>query len=255
MKRIVLCLQIFLLLSRFSYSTQAQYTSIFSFGDSYTDTGNKAIISGPATPDLWITKPPYGMTFFGHPTGRLSDSRLIIDFIACKEYLAKALFVVGELGWNDYGIMLVGGKSVAEVQSYIPRIVGTISAATEKLINEGATAILVSGISPMGCAPGNLVFLGSQNKADTGCLRSLNLLSREHNAQLREALARVGGRHPGARVAYADLYAPVIGFAASPARYGFAGRGRRAAGLLRRRRPEVPYAALCPQTVLSPAGP
>lgn len=69
----------------------------------------------------------------------------------------------------------------------------------------------------MGCAPGNLVFLGSQNKADyepdTGCLRTLNLLSREHNAQLRRALARLGGRHPGARVAYADLYAPVIGFA------------------------------------------
>jgi hypothetical protein len=65
----------------FSYPPQAQYTSIFSVGDSYTDAGNKGIISGPATPDLWITKPPYGMTFFGHPTGRLSDGRRIIDFI------------------------------------------------------------------------------------------------------------------------------------------------------------------------------
>nr|CAB3471751.1 unnamed protein product [Digitaria exilis] len=61
---------------------QTQYTAIFSFGDSYTDTGNKAIISGPTAPNLWITKPPYGMTFFGHPTGRLSDGRLTIDFIA-----------------------------------------------------------------------------------------------------------------------------------------------------------------------------
>jgi hypothetical protein len=40
--------------------------------------------------------------------------------------------VVGELGWNDYGLLLAGGKSVGEVESsYVPRIVETISAATE----------------------------------------------------------------------------------------------------------------------------
>nr|CAB3475772.1 unnamed protein product [Digitaria exilis] len=306
MKHIILCLQIFVLLSSFSCSMQTQYTAIFSFGDSYTDTGNKAIISGPVTPNLWITKPPYGMTFFGHPTGRLSDGRLTIDFIAealglpllppsltknqsfkqganfavagatalkqdhralhmqagggarlpppsnislsdelgwfdamkpslcsspqaCKEYFGKALFVVGELGWNDYGVMLVGGKSVPEVQSYVAQIVETISAATEKLINDGATSILVSGISPMGCAPGNLVFLGTNNAADyesdTGCLKALNQLSKEHNAQLRRALSSLTGEHPGVRVSYGDLYTPVAGFAASPGRYGFDGAG------------------------------
>ncbi|KAF8663353.1 hypothetical protein HU200_055969 [Digitaria exilis] len=128
---------------------------------------------------------------------------------ACKEYFGKALFVVGELGWNDYGVMLVGGKS--------------------KLINDGATSILVSGISPMGCAPGNLVFLGTNNAADyesdTGCLKALNQLSKEHNAQLRRALSSLTGEHPGVRVSYGDLYTPVAGFAASPGRYGFDGAG------------------------------
>ena len=81
MQHVILCLQISLLLSSFSYSMQAQYTSIFSFGDSYTDTGNKVILYGPAAADLWINKPPFGMTFFGHPAGRLSDGRLVIDFI------------------------------------------------------------------------------------------------------------------------------------------------------------------------------
>ncbi|WVZ72784.1 hypothetical protein U9M48_021191 [Paspalum notatum var. saurae] len=300
----IFCLQTSLILSSFSYSLQqSQYSSIFSFGDSYTDTGNKVILAGPATPDLWINKPPYGMTFFGHPTGRLSDGRLIIDFIAealglpllppslatnqsfqqganfavagatalkpspalyaqldgggvklppnnisladelgwfdamkpslcsspqeCKEYFGKALFVVGELGWNDYGVVLVGGKGVDEVQTYVPRIVETISAATEKLINDGATAIVVSGISPMGCAPGNLVFLASQNAADyepdTGCLKGLNQLSQDHNTQLSQALKTLGGKYPGVRITYADLYTPVIGFAASPVQYGFDG--------------------------------
>lgn len=84
MKPILLFLLTLLLpLSSFSLSIQSQtpYTSIFSFGDSFTDTGNFAIIAGPTTPGLLITKPPYGMTFFGHPTGRISDGRLAIDFI------------------------------------------------------------------------------------------------------------------------------------------------------------------------------
>jgi hypothetical protein len=41
---------------------------------------------------------------------------------------------VGELGWNDYGVMVVGGKSVAEAQSYVPQIIATIVAATEARI-------------------------------------------------------------------------------------------------------------------------
>ena len=47
------------------------------------------------------------------------------------EYLADALFVVGELGWNDYAVMLLAGKSVDEAGSHVPEIVGSICAATE----------------------------------------------------------------------------------------------------------------------------
>jgi hypothetical protein len=69
--------------------------------------------------------------------------------------------------------------------------------------------------------------LASQNGADyepdTGCLKGLNDLSKAHNAQLSQALTALGGRYPGARITYADLYAPVIAFAAAPARFGFAG--------------------------------
>ncbi|KAJ4765794.1 GDSL esterase/lipase [Rhynchospora pubera] len=61
-----------------------QISSIFSFGNSYTDTGNLLALGsmnqtqGPVVSDF----PPYGMNFFHEPTGRFCDGRLIIDFIA-----------------------------------------------------------------------------------------------------------------------------------------------------------------------------
>ncbi|KAI0491702.1 hypothetical protein KFK09_025962 [Dendrobium nobile] len=55
------------------------YTSIFSFGDSITDTGNLLLSNGD---NCLSGRLPYGETFFGRPTGRFSDGRLIIDFIA-----------------------------------------------------------------------------------------------------------------------------------------------------------------------------
>nr|ADB85299.1 putative retrotransposon protein [Phyllostachys edulis] len=55
------------------------YSRIFSFGDSLTDTGNYVRLTAK-NPSLY-GKPPYGRTFFGRPTGRASDGRLVIDFI------------------------------------------------------------------------------------------------------------------------------------------------------------------------------
>ncbi|GJN06445.1 hypothetical protein PR202_ga24174 [Eleusine coracana subsp. coracana] len=119
---------------------------------------------------------------------------------ACEEYFAKALFVVGEFGWNDYGFMLLSGRRVDEIRSHTPQVVGMICAATEKLIEEGGKTVVVSGLTPMGCATGNLVLFGSQNEADyepdTGCLKDLNSLSRDHNLQLRRVLMQLNCKYP-----------------------------------------------------------
>ncbi|KAK8490628.1 hypothetical protein V6N13_141649 [Hibiscus sabdariffa] len=59
------------------------FTSIFSFGDSLTDTGNLLAISiseSKRRPSSAF--PPNGRTFFHHPTGRRCDGRLAIDFLA-----------------------------------------------------------------------------------------------------------------------------------------------------------------------------
>nr|GMC85639.1 GDSL esterase/lipase At1g28580-like [Ipomoea batatas] len=60
----------------------APYTSLFSFGDSLADTGNLLHILPETNPPPHFALPPYGETFFHTPTGRFSDGRLVIDFIA-----------------------------------------------------------------------------------------------------------------------------------------------------------------------------
>ncbi|XP_059302702.1 GDSL esterase/lipase At1g28570-like [Lycium ferocissimum] len=58
------------------------FNSIISFGDSLTDTGNELHLTRNRNPPPYFATPPYGETFFHRPTGRFSDGRLIIDFIA-----------------------------------------------------------------------------------------------------------------------------------------------------------------------------
>jgi len=56
-----------------------EYAAVFSFGDSLSDTGNLCV---DGIPDYLATaRSPYGMTYFGYPTGRVSDGRVVIDFI------------------------------------------------------------------------------------------------------------------------------------------------------------------------------
>ncbi|XP_020207573.1 GDSL esterase/lipase At5g45910 [Cajanus cajan] len=61
----------------FSNANPLPYDAIFNFGDSISDTGNAATYN-PTMP----SNSPYGSTYFNHPSGRMSNGRLIIDFIA-----------------------------------------------------------------------------------------------------------------------------------------------------------------------------
>ncbi|KAI5355301.1 hypothetical protein L3X38_008196 [Prunus dulcis] len=54
---------------------ECEFPAIFNFGDSNSDTGGLAA-------SIYPSPSPYGETYFHIPAGRISDGRLIIDFLA-----------------------------------------------------------------------------------------------------------------------------------------------------------------------------
>ncbi|KAG8053024.1 hypothetical protein GUJ93_ZPchr0001g32537 [Zizania palustris] len=70
----------FVLLSVAEYGSSQTYNAIYNFGDSITDTGNLCTGGCPS----WLTtgQLPYGDTYFGRPTGRCTNGRVIVDFLA-----------------------------------------------------------------------------------------------------------------------------------------------------------------------------
>ncbi|CAL5095702.1 unnamed protein product [Urochloa decumbens] len=97
-----------------SSGSSSSITSMFTLGDSHIDTGNAVIMAAPVIP-VWIDKPPYGETFFGHPSGRFSDGRVIIDFIAEELGLPFLPAFLANSTNTSHGVnMAVGGATAIE---------------------------------------------------------------------------------------------------------------------------------------------
>ncbi|KAL4275036.1 hypothetical protein AHAS_Ahas20G0067000 [Arachis hypogaea] len=280
------------------------YSAIYSFGDSIADTGNLYYDTEDLSPSTYLVlDPPYGDTFFHFPTGRFSDGRLIIDFLAeqigvpllkpylgikkgkikdwnslegvnfavggataldisffvekglydvlvptnyslgvqfdwfmdllpsicnsssgCKQVFGSSLFLVGEIGGNDFNYLFFLGRPIEEATTYVPLVINKISWAINELINLGAVTLMVPGSIPLGCNPAYLTLLASPNKEEydeAGCLKWLNKFYGQHNELLQIELDRLRVLYPHVNIIYADYFNAALRFYRSPQQFGF----------------------------------
>ncbi|RCV14237.1 hypothetical protein SETIT_2G409600v2 [Setaria italica] len=126
-----------------------------------------------------------------------------------SDLMASSLFLVGEIGGNDYNQALFQGRSF-----------------DEELIELGARTVVVPGNFPIGCNPGYLTKFQTNDTAQydsMGCLRWPNDLTELHNRALRAELAELGRWHRRVAVVYADYYAAAMDLTADPRKHGFGG--------------------------------
>ncbi|OEL37923.1 GDSL esterase/lipase [Dichanthelium oligosanthes] len=280
-------------------AAEACFPRLFSFGDSLTDTGNYRFVYVNDTRETAL-RPPYGQTFFHRATGRFSNGRLIVDFIAdalglpfvrpywngseakdfafganfavggatalspdffrdrgvpmgalgyrvhldlemkwfrdllqllcpsdpagCSDLMNESLFLVGEIGGNDYNIPLLTGVPFKKIRTFPPSVVAKISSTITELIGLGAKTLVVPGNLPIGCIPKYLSRFQSDNEEDyeqeTGCLRWMNEFAEHHNELLMVELKKLRVLHPDVTIIYADYYGAAMEVFSSPEQFG-----------------------------------
>nr|CAB3459839.1 unnamed protein product [Digitaria exilis] len=229
------------------------YNAIFSFGDSFSDTGNFVIINSGKLPNMPKFPPPQGANFavmgataldlkyfkdnnvWSIPPFNTSMNVQLQWFEEikqticsgpdeCRALFGKALFVFGEFGGNDYSFAWKAEWSLDKVKTMVPAVVASLVRGVERLLDEGARHVVVPGNLPAGCIPITLTMYPSEDRSEydprTGCLKKYNSVALYHNAMLRIALDKLQRRRPEARLVYADYYTPYIQFARTPHLYG-----------------------------------
>ncbi|KAI3764180.1 hypothetical protein L2E82_14183 [Cichorium intybus] len=149
----------------------------------------------------------------------------------CRNFIEHSLFLVGEIGGNDYGYPIIAGKPIDEVEPFVPLVADTIISAVNELIDMGAKTLIVPGSVPLGCLPNYLTVLGSKNEEydkTTGCLVKFNKFSEYHNEMLQTKLQHLRELYPNVNIIYADYYNAAMPIIRSPLKFGFTNGALRA---------------------------
>ncbi|KAK9120200.1 hypothetical protein Scep_018293 [Stephania cephalantha] len=143
-------------------------------------------------------------------------------FATCKEKFKNTLFVVGEIGGNDFNYAATSGSVEGELE-LTPIIIGAIKSAVQKVIDMGASKVLVPGQFATGCIPMSLATMQAygMNSDENHCIKSYNVGAEGFNYLLKQALSDLRQSNPDAVIVYADYYKSMINVLNNAQKYGF----------------------------------
>ncbi|KAK4439687.1 GDSL esterase/lipase [Sesamum alatum] len=116
-------------------------------------------------------------------------SNICIHHKDCVEKLQNALFMVGEIGGNDYNYAIFQGKTMEELRSMVPDVVATIIYAARRVIEIGGKRVVIPGNFPIGCLPIYKTAFQTNISAaydKKQCLKNLNEFAKYHNEELQK---------------------------------------------------------------------
>ncbi|KAM0847610.1 hypothetical protein ACQ4PT_054892 [Festuca glaucescens] len=226
----------------FAAASAQKYNAVYSFGDSITDTGNLCTNGRPSA--ITFTQPPYGETYFGKPTCRCSDGRVIVDFLSDRFGLpflppSKSTSADFKKGAN----MAITGATAMDAPFFrslglsdkiwnngpISFQIQWFQQITSAVCGSSCKSYLSSSLLVFGEFGGNdynAMLFGNYNtdQASTaadydglGCLKKFNDLSTNHNNQLQSKISSLQSKYRSARIMYADFYSGVLDMVRSPA--------------------------------------
>ncbi|KAG6516194.1 hypothetical protein ZIOFF_026643 [Zingiber officinale] len=217
-----------LLLPAISASSSSSYfpcsfPAIFNFGDSNSDTGGLSAAFSTVSE-------PNGETFFGTPSGRPCDGRLVIDFIGAaykdllppEEYFAKALYTF-DIGQNDLTSGYVSNMTTEQVKGTIPIILDKFTDAIESVYGLGGRYFWIHNTGPVGCLPYILARypLREPEVDPIGCGAPFNEVAQLFNAKLKETIVQLRKTFPCAVFTYVDVYTVKYWLISHAERLGF----------------------------------
>ncbi|KAF8694276.1 hypothetical protein HU200_038414 [Digitaria exilis] len=128
----------------------------------------------------------------------------------CAKKIAGALFLVGEIGGNDYNYAFFQGlRSIESMKAYVPQVVNTVMDVAKASLLVWNARIIIPGNFPIGCSPSYLSLFSGSSAADLddrGCLKSYNAFAQHHNEQLQEAIDDLRKANTDVTIIYADYY-------------------------------------------------
>ncbi|XP_060217095.1 GDSL esterase/lipase At5g03980-like [Lycium barbarum] len=133
----------------------------------------------------------------------------IEKFFQAQKDLKRALFMVGEIGGNEFNYGLLQGKPIEELRAMVPEVVLIIINAVKTVIDFGAVRIVIPVNFPIGCIPNLLTTCFTTNSTaynEYHCLKDLNNLAIFYNDHLQKAIQELEKDYPKIILIYGDYY-------------------------------------------------